>query len=103
MNITLQISDAAYQRLLSSHARIRGSIGLVSPTEGNFNEHAPSRPTPGTRLLKLRHGHASVCPSHVRLTLRVGLDEADTLPAQVLEDESREAGAFVDRVCGAEL
>lgn len=98
MNITLQLSDAAYQRLISGKARLRGSIGLVSPTEGNFNEHAPSRPAPGTRSLKLRHGRASVGHSQVRLTLRVGLDEADILPAQVIEDESREAGAFVDRV-----
>ena len=39
MTINLQISDTVYRRLLAGHGRIQGTIGLVSPTEGNFNEH----------------------------------------------------------------
>lgn len=44
MTINLQISDTAYRRLLAGHGRIQGTIGLVSPTEGNFNEHARQHP-----------------------------------------------------------
>ena len=41
MEIKVQISDKAYGRLMSSGSRIQGTIGLVSPTEGNFNYCCP--------------------------------------------------------------
>ena len=100
MNINLQLSDAAYQRLINGNTRLRGSIGLASPTEGNFNEYARTRPSAGTKWLKLRHGRATVTPTQVHLTLRIALNETDILPAQAIEDESRQASAFVDRVFG---
>ena len=100
MNINLQISDSTYQRLVSGGGRLRGSIGLVSPTEGNFNEHAKSTPQPGSQYIKLPHGRASITRKHARLTLTIGLDEADIVPAQTIEEESRQASAFVDNVFG---
>ena len=87
MNIKLQISDSAYQRLVSSGSRIQGTIGLINPTEGNFSEHRKSGARPGT---------ASVGDTQVRLTLRIGLDEVDVIPSQVIEDESKEASAFIE-------
>ena len=104
MNITLQISDSAYQRLVSTGSRIQGTIGLINPTEGNFSEHRKSGARPGTKSIKLRHtksiklrhGRASVGGTQVRLTLRIGLDEADVIPSQVIEDESKEASAFIE-------
>lgn len=39
MIIQLQLSDKTYERLLASGSRLQGTIGLVSPNEGNFNEH----------------------------------------------------------------
>lgn len=101
MYINLQLSDAAYQRLISGNARLRGSIGLINPTEGNFNEYARTNPSAGTKWLKLRHGRATVGPSQVRLTLRIALDEADIVPAQAIEEESRQASAFVDDTFGS--
>lgn len=96
MNIKLQISDSAYQRLVSSGSRIQGTIGLINPTEGNFSEHRKSGARPGTKSIKLRHGRASVGDTQVRLTLRIGLDEVDVIPSQVIEDESKEASAFIE-------
>ena len=96
MNINLQISDSAYQRLVSSGSRIQGTIGLINPTEGNFSEHKKSGSRPGTKSIKLRHGRASVGDTQVRLTLRIGLDEVDVIPSQVIEDESKEASAFIE-------
>ena len=89
MNITLQLSDTAYQRLVSTGSRIQGTIGLVNPMEGNFSEHKKGVSKPGTRSIKLRHGRASVGDTQVRLTLRIGLDEVD-------ENESKEASAFIE-------
>lgn len=96
MTINLQISDTAYRRLLAGHGRIQGTIGLVSPTEGNFNEHARQAPTPGTKYIKLRHGRASVGNERVRLTLNIGLDETGCIPSDAITDESRQASDFVD-------
>ena len=96
MTINLQISDTVYRRLLAGHGRIQGTIGLVSPTEGNFNEHVRQAPAPGTKYIKLRHGRASVGGERVRLTLSIGLDEAGVVPSDAITDESRQASDFVD-------
>ena len=44
----------------------------------------------------MRHGRASVGDTQVRLTLRIGLDEVDVIPSQVIENESKEASAFIE-------
>ncbi len=98
MDIKIQLSDAVYQRLMTTGSRVQGTIGLVSPAEGNFNEHNKSVPAPGSRHMKLPHGRASVTDKQVRLTLRVGLDEVKVIPAQAIEEESRQAAGFVDEM-----
>ena len=100
MIIQLQLSDKAYERLLASGSRLQGTIGLVNPNEGNFNEHArhASDGNGGYKYIRLRHGRASVDPKRVRLALNISLDEADITPADILMDESRQASDFVDRV-----
>lgn len=96
MIVKIQLEDAVYASLLSGNARIQGSIGLVSPTEGNFNAHRRVRERPGTKYIKLPHGRVSVGEENVRLTLCVGLMEANIVPAQVIVDESCQASDFVD-------
>ena len=39
MEVRIQIADSVYAELLNGNKRIKGSIGLVSPTVGNFNAH----------------------------------------------------------------
>jgi hypothetical protein len=96
MNINLQISDSVYKALLAGSNRIQGSIGLVSPTEGNFNAHrrTPSE-RPDTRYIKLAHGRASVTEERVSLTLRIDRRETDVVPCEVIDVESQEASDFV--------
>ena len=103
MNVKIQLSDEAYKTLVNGNGRLEGSLGLVSPTEGNFNAYRRSAQRPGSKYIKLPHGRASVGDSHVRLTLRIALDEADIVPADAIMDESRQASDFVDRVFDAEL
>mgnify|MGYP005753826501 FL=1 len=100
MIIQLQLSDKAYERLLASGSRLQGTIGLVNPNEGNFNEHArhASDGNGNYKYIRLRHGRASVNQKRVRLALNIALDEADITPADVLIAESRQASDFVDRV-----
>lgn len=101
MNITIQLSDHAYQQLLSSGRRLQGTIGLVNPNEGNFNEHIRHTDTNGgsynSKYIRLRHGLVSVNPKRVRFTLQIALDEAGIIPSEAIEDESREASCFVDQ------
>lgn len=95
MIIKLQISDNVYKSLIAGGARVKGSIGLISPTEGNFTEYRRSAPKPGTRYIKLPHGRASV-GERVRLTLCINLDESGISPADAIARESLCASEFVD-------
>lgn len=96
MEIRLQISDAAYQRLVSTGSRMQGTIGLVNSTEGNFNEHM-RRPAPkDERYIRLPHGRVCVDKHRARLVLRVDFDETDIIPAQAITDEANEASDFVE-------
>ena len=95
MNINLQISDSVYKALLAGGNRIQGSIGLVSPTEGNFNAHRKSTDKRMTRFIKLAHGRASVTEERVSLTLRIDRKETDIVPCEVIDVEAQEASDFV--------
>ena len=48
MNVKIQLSDEAYKTLVNGNGRLEGSLGLVSPTEGNFNAYRRSASRPGT-------------------------------------------------------
>ena len=85
MIIQLQLSDKTYERLLASGSRLQGTIGLVSPNEGNFNEH-------------VRHtSNGNGDYKYIR-ALNIALDETGITPADILMDESRQASDFVDHV-----
>lgn len=105
MIIQLQLSDKTYERLLASGSRLQGTIGLVNPNEGNFNEHVrhTSNGNGDYKYIRLRHGRASVGPKRVRLALNIALDETGITPADILMDESRQASDFVDHVFDARL
>ena len=95
MNVTIQMSDATYASLLNGASRIQGSIGLVSPTEGNFNEHRRYRPKPGTQYMRLPHGKVSVSDDNVRMHLYISRDEMVDAPQAIL-GESIDASNFVE-------
>ena len=95
MEVKIQISDSVYKALLAGGNRIQGSIGLVSPTEGNFNAHRKSTDRRMTRFIKLAHGRASVTEERVSLTLRIDRKETDIVPCEVIDVEAQEASDFV--------
>ena len=95
MEIKIQISDAVYVKLLNGTSRIQGSIGLVNPTEGNFNAHRRYRPKPGTQYMRLPHGRVSVNDEKIRMHLCIARDEWVDVPQAIL-DESEEASDFVE-------
>ena len=104
MIIKLQIPDAVYASLLKENIRVKGSIALVSPREGNFNAYSkPKTPALQRDYRKLPHGRVSLGTENLRLTLNVDLNEHGIRPAQVLIDESEMAsryanGMYVDRI-----
>ena len=59
--------------------RMRGTIGLVNPTEGNFSEHRRWEPKPGTQYMRLPHGRVSVSDNNVRMNLFILRDEAQQM------------------------
>ena len=97
MNVMIQINDVDYASLLNGSSRIQGSIGLVSPTEGNFNAHRRTRTKPGTQYMRLPHGKVSVNEDNVRMHLLISRDEM-IVPAQAILGESIDASNFVEIV-----
>ncbi|MBQ2363588.1 MAG: hypothetical protein II287_08250 [Bacteroidaceae bacterium] len=97
MKITLHMTDADYASLLKGTCRLRGSIGLLSPSEGTFNLHAKT----GRRhrdYRKLPHGRVSLSTENLRLNLSINLDEHGIHPAQVLIDESKMASQYANNM-----
>jgi hypothetical protein len=95
MEVKIQISDNVYALLLNGTKRMRGTIGLVNPTEGNFSEHRRWVPKPGTHYMKLPHGKVSVHEGNVRMNLRIASDEMVDAPQAIL-GESIDASNFVE-------
>ena len=95
MEVRIQISDEIYASLLNGTTRIEGSIGLVSPTEGNFNAYRRYRPKRDNRYLQLPHGRITVTEEKVRMQLLIKRDEC-IIPAQAIEAESNLAINFVE-------
>ena len=96
MEVRIQINDATYAKLLNGTKRIQGTLALVNPTEGNFNEHHRTwRPSPDARYLKLPHGRITVTEEKVRMNLYIRRDEC-IIPAQAIEAESNLASNFVE-------
>ena len=96
MNLTIQVSDAVYAKLLNGNNRIQGTLALVSPQEGNFNAHNKTwRPKPGMRYMRLPHGKISITDNNVRLNLSISRDECVDAPQAIL-GESIDASNFVE-------
>ena len=102
MEVRIQISDATYASLLNGTTRIQGSIGLVSPTEGNFNAYRRYRPKTGTQFMRLPHGKISVSNDNVRMHLVISRDECIDAPQAIL-GESMDASNFVEIVTDGNL
>ena len=98
MTIQLQLPDAVYASLLNGTARVQGTIALVNPNEGNFNVHQRHTQSPLRKYIKLPHGRASINNDSVRLSLNIGLDEANIHPGIAILDESLRASDFVNNI-----
>ena len=97
MKITLHMTDADYASLLKGTCRLRGSIGLLSPSEGTFNLHAKTDRR-HRDYRKLPHGRVSLSTENLRLNLSINLDEHGIHPAQVLIDESKMASQYANNM-----
>lgn len=98
MTIQLQLPDAVYASLLNGTARVQGTIALINPNEGNFNVHHRYSQSAERKYIKLPHGRASINNDSVRLSLNIGLDEANIHPGIAILDESLRASDFVNNI-----
>ena len=95
MEIRLQLSDNVYQQLVASGKRIQGSLGLVSPTEGNFNAHVRHTAMDEDDMThKMAHGRIRI--SNRRTSVRLWFDHEQELidVPLAIEREAREASGF---------
>lgn len=95
MIVQIQIPDSVYTQLLQGNNRLRGSIALISPSEGNFNAHRKTKYTPCSQYMKLPHGRISISEKSVRMSLSISRKERID-PAQVILGESIDASSFIE-------
>ena len=96
MKINLNISDEAYKALINGgERRMRGSIGMISPTEADFTAYNISKGE-NRKYMKLPHGRVSLSPKQARLTLSFDLDEQMSTPVdRSMRDEAQDGSQFV--------
>ncbi|MDO4160955.1 MAG: hypothetical protein Q4D41_10900 [Prevotellaceae bacterium] len=97
--VTLILEDETYNCMLNEGIRIQGTIGLVNSKVCDFSEHA-KRKNRGIKRVSyaLPHGKVSVGEENIRLSLYIKLKNLDTVPSDIIYDESSEAGDFVARI-----
>lgn len=91
----MQLSDNVYQQLVASGKRIQGSLGLVSPTDGNFNAHVRHTAMDDDDMThKMAHGRIRI--SNRRTSVRLWFDHEQELidVPLAIEREAREASGF---------
>lgn len=99
MKATIIISDADYQRIISSKKRVKGSIGMIRPDEFDFRAWAPTpSPTDITprQVMKTKHGKTMVRPDKVSLNFSVKRGKGLPNPADTLIDETSYAMLFIE-------
>jgi len=94
MFINLQISDKVYQELVTKRNRVQGTIGLVSPSEGNFNVHARNMQMEDDVVHKMAHGNIRI--NRKRTSVRLWFDHEEELVdvPMAIDREGREASGF---------
>ena len=95
----MQLSNKVYQQLIASGKRIQGSLGLVSPTEGNFNAHVRHAvPDDDDMTHKMAHGRIRI--SNRRTSVRLWFDHEQELidVPMAIEREGREASGFAYQI-----
>ena len=97
MNVTIQISDAVYAKLLNGNTCVKGSIRLVNPTEGSFNAYEQKKADKHRTFMKLPHGRVTVSDENVRMRLCIARDETVDAPRAIV-GESIDASNFVEIV-----
>ena len=95
MEVRIQISDAVYASLLRGTKRVQGTIGLVSPTEGNFNAHVRNNISGQRTYLKLPHGKVSMNENDIRMYLKIAYTEP-VIPTCTIKSESGLACSFIN-------
>ena len=96
MFIKVQVSDKVYEQMVATGRRMEGTIGMVSPTEGNFNAYKRQwwQRRAGDVVKQLEHGRVRV--NNERVSLRVCIHRPTSeLPSVILDREAQQAVGFV--------
>lgn len=99
MRATIIMSDADYQRIIAANGkRIRGSIGMITPTTFDFHAFAPTpEPPDGTpsQVLRTAYGKTTIRPDKVRFVVLVKRKNPQPDINAIIYDEADAATEFV--------
>lgn len=98
MEVTMIIPDRDYERIVKSGKRMKGSIGLISPSVMDIRVYADEQHTkPELVWKKLQHGRVSVNPKKMtaRVSMYFNLTETGLCPWLQVKRESDVASEFL--------
>lgn len=98
MKTTVIMSDADYQRIVAAGGkRVKGSMGLINPSEFDFHAFAPELPTDNTprQVLRTKHGKTVIQPDRVRLVVLVRRGDGEPSPTDTIYDEADASAEFI--------
>lgn len=102
MNVQVIMSDADYRRVVAQGGkRVKGSMGMISPTEFDFRAFTPTPDPPADvpRLVKrTTHGRTDIKPDRVRFVVVVKREEPKPDISGIIYDEADTAAEFIANV-----
>lgn len=94
MTIKIQIADKAYQQMVAGGKRLRGTIGLVNPKEGNFNAWATDTGKKDDVVYKLTHGRVRINSVRTLVSMRFDTKEECIDVPKAIQMEAQKASEF---------
>lgn len=99
MRIQVIMSDADYQRIITANGkRVRGSMGMINPSEFDFHAFAPTPDPPVNvprQVLRTKHGKTTILSDKVRLLIVAKRGKGYPYPTETIYDEADTSAQFV--------
>lgn len=98
--INLNMSDAAYERLVAGN-RVKGSLALIASMtsyvpRADFTAYPPQKPRPKpAKVLRQPHGKVEISAERVKMTLTIDHKECVS-PSETIRREAYDASQFVE-------
>lgn len=99
MKVTVIMSDADYQRIITADGkRVRGSMRMNNPSEFDFHAFATAPDPPVNvprQVLRTKHGKTTILSDKIRLLIVAKRGKGSPYPTETIYDEADTSAQFV--------